>query len=107
MVWAAALIAMSAAAAPPPSQLTTRQVAQRGPEDPDYGIGPFNLIVRWGSSAPLAIRYENRARCELAALMVAIEGDALGNEIDQGGARIPAHPKVRGENAPWAFCIPG
>lgn len=76
-------------------------------EAPGYSQGPFNLVLRWGAGAPVVIRYDNRARCELAALAAATTGDAIGSELDDKGRVRPAPVQVRGANAPFAFCIPG
>ena len=72
-------------------------------EAPGYSEGPFNLILRWGATTPVVIRYETRARCEMAAVMVVTQqDDTLAN-----GKRIEASPLVRAPNALYAFCIPG
>jgi hypothetical protein len=74
-------------------------------EAPGYSQGPFNLVLRWGSGAPVVIRYETRARCETAAVMVITQPDTTVQ--GKGRPDIPASPQVKGANAPWAFCIPG
>jgi hypothetical protein len=98
---------LAASAQQPLPELTTAQVRQQSQEAPGYSIGPFNLIIRWGAGSPVAIRYDNRQRCELAAVEVDTQGDAFADEIDARGNPIPPNEKVRGANAPWAFCIPG
>lgn len=74
-------------------------------EAPGYSQGPFNLIVRWGDSSPVVVRYESRARCEMAAVMVISQG--FVEVVDGGKREIPPDPKVSGSNHPYAFCIPG
>lgn len=77
------------------------------PPAPGYDVGPFNLILRWGGGPPLVIRYENRARCELAALQVDLQGGLLGKALRYDGTVIEPEAPVSGANTPWAFCIPG
>jgi hypothetical protein len=74
---------------------------------PGYDVGPFNLILHWGNGTPVIVRYENRARCEMAALEVDIQGGLLGKAIRSDGTVIEPEVPVTGENTPWAFCIPG
>jgi hypothetical protein len=74
-------------------------------EAPGYSLGPFNLVLRWGNGAPVVVRYESRARCEMAAVMVVTQPDAIYQ--GKGKADIQPSSLVSGENAPWAFCIPG
>lgn len=76
-------------------------------EAPGYSAGPFNLIIRWGGTPPVVVRYETKARCEMAALMVVVQGDSMVQQVDGKGTVQPAAKQVHGPNSPWAFCIPG
>jgi hypothetical protein len=58
------------------------------PAMPGYDVGPFNLILHWGNGTPVIVRYENRARCEMAALEVDIQGGLLGKAIRSDGTVI-------------------
>lgn len=69
-----------------------------------YVPGPFNLIVKWGPGAPMAIRYETAQRCELAAVQVLSEGDPI---VGKDGKPRPVPPQFQGPNRPYAFCVPG
>jgi len=82
-------------------------VAAHAQEVPGYSQGPFNLILRWSGGSPVVIRYDTRERCEMAALMAVVQGDALIQEVDGRGRPRQPDPQVRGPNAPYAFCIPG
>ena len=70
-----------------------------------YSQGPFNLVIRWGNSSPVVVRYETRSRCEMAALMVISQ--CFVKIVDDGKREIQPDPKVSGPNQPYAFCIPG
>jgi hypothetical protein len=79
---------------------------ERAWSDPEYGKGPFNLILRWGEGAPIVIRYESRERCETAELIVDTQSQIMFQEVDDNGKPMKTYPTVNGPNAPWAFCIP-
>ena len=83
--------------------ITLLLAAALSQEAPGYSEGPFNLVLRWGEGPPVVVRYESRARCETAALMVLVQRDAT---VERDVVRQPA-PEVSGANAPYAFCIPG
>ena len=74
-------------------------------EAPGYSNGPFNLVLRWGEGSPVIVRYENRDRCEVAALEAWSQGMASVDE--KTGKETKLDPAVSGANAPYAFCIPG
>jgi hypothetical protein len=74
-------------------------------EAPGYSQGPFNLVIRWGSGSPVVVRYDTRARCEMAAVMVLAQRDVIVQ--GRGKPGIPPSREVTGPNAPYAFCIPG
>lgn len=74
-------------------------------EAPGYSKGPFNLVLRWGQGSPVVIRYETRDRCETAALMAYVQGDAT--VVGKGKPNAPPAPQVSGTNRPYGFCIPG
>lgn len=67
--------------------------------------GPYNLILRWGGGPPIAIHYQDKERCELAALQVWSENHLAID--DDTGKEIKPDPEVSGANSPYAFCIPG
>lgn len=74
-------------------------------EAPGYSQGSFNLVLRWGTEAPVVVRYESRARCETAALMVIVQNNVIVGE--NGKPDVAPDPLVSGTNRPYAFCIPG
>lgn len=69
------------------------------PSSADRDKGPFNLILRWGSSLPIAIRYESDGRCEMAVQELRLVGHAV--------ARDGSLSKPNSTDAINAFCIPG
>jgi len=74
-------------------------------ETPGYSTGAFNLVLRWGPGSPVVVRYESRARCEMAAVMVITQHDP---SLDgKTGKLVEPDPSVSRANAPSAFCIPG
>lgn len=77
------------------------------PATEGYDVGPFNLILHWGNGTAVVIRYVNRARCEMAALQVDLQGGLFGKELRNDGTVIEPEAPVSHENTPWAFCIPG
>jgi hypothetical protein len=61
--------------------------------------GPYNLILRWGMSAPISIHYETKARCELAAEDINLRDVAVDEKA------VVSAPKP--VDAVTAFCVPG
>jgi hypothetical protein len=67
--------------------------------------GPSNLIIRWGASSPVVVKYETLERCEYAAVGVIVQG--LVKVGQNGKPDIQPSPQLTGANKPYAFCIPG